>query len=462
MNQPHPLHPDDISAADTATAADTTATESGAPWPRPLRIAMLGTRGAPARYGGFETAVDEIGRRLVAKGHDVTVYCRNGNSGKRRDPDMYEGMRLVHLPAARKRALETLSHTFLSAAHAFTVPKYDAVLVCNAANALALPLLRMRGMPFAVHVDGLEWRRTKWGPVGRTYYRVAESLSVRWSDALIADARGIEQYYLDEFGARTAGIAYGAPDGSGIGTDKLHELGLTPDGFHVVVARFEPENHVDLMIEGYLRSNAKLPLVVVGSVPYPTEHSQRISDLAAGNDTVHLVGGVWDQDLLDQLYAGALTYLHGHSVGGTNPSLLRAMGAGTATIAYDIVFNREVAGPHARYASSPGEIAEAIDEAESDVATTTHRGSLLAARAQEKYDWDAVAERYEELFASLAAGDSQRGLHTGRRARRSPWRDGHTPALHLQPESDVETALGSRIDATRTRDEAVAGPREDA
>lgn len=426
------------------------------PRTRPLRIALMGTRGAPARYGGFETAVDEIGRRLAAKGHDVTVYCRNGNSGRRRDPATYEGMTLVHLPAARRRTLETLSHTFLSALHAFRVPKYDAVLVCNAANALALPLPRMRRMPFAVHVDGLEWRRTKWGPMGRTYYRMAESLSVRWSDALIADARGIGQYYLDEFGARTAEIAYGAPDGSGIGTHKLESIGLTPGGFHVVVARFEPENHVDLMLEGYRRSNARLPLVVVGSVPYATEHTGRITDLAAGNEAIHLIGGVWDQELLDQLYAGALTYLHGHSVGGTNPSLLRAMGAGTATIAYDIVFNREVAGPHATYVSSPGEIADALDHAEANPDETLHRGRLLAERAREKYDWDAVANEYERLFLSMAEGVSQRGLYTGRRARVSPWRDGHTPVLHLE----TEATPGAWRESLGPASESVAVPRD--
>ena len=426
----------------------------------PLRIALIGTRGAPAHYGGFETAVDEIGQRLAAKGHDVTVYCRNGNSGMRRDPKTYRGMTLVHLPAARRRVAETLSHTLLSAAHTFRVPRYDAALVCNAANALALPLLRLRGIPFAVHVDGLEWRRTKWGPVGRGYYRLAESLSVRWSDALVADARGIEAYYWDEFGARTTGIAYGAPDCSDIGTHKLESLGLTPGGFHVVVARFEPENHVDFMLEGYLRSKARLPLVVVGSVPYATEHTHRITELAARSDNIHLIGGVWDQELLDQLYAGALTYLHGHSVGGTNPSLLRAMGAGTATIAYDIVFNREVAGPYATYAGSPGEVADALDTAEADVAGTMLRGRRLAGRAREKYDWDAVAERYEQLFVSLAAGDSLRGLYTGRRARRSPWRDGHTPVLHLAEESRRDAPIERAEPSTEHATPEPAAPRE--
>lgn len=396
------------------------------------RFVLLGTRGVPARYGGFETAMEEVGKRLVAAGHEVTVYCRTGNSDEGVDPTQYEGMRLVHLPALRHRALETPSHTIISALHMLSTRRsFDAAVMCNAANAFALPLLRLTRTPVAVHVDGLEWRRTKWGPVGQRFYRISESLSVRWADALIADAYGIEQYYRDEFGAMTEGIAYGAPDLSHVGADKLAESGLRAGGFHLVVARFEPENHVDLMIEGYLRSNAKLPLIVVGSTPYPSSHSERIDALAASSDKVRLLGGVWDQDLLDQLYKGAFTYLHGHSVGGTNPSLLRALGAGTHTIAYDVVFNREVAGEHGVYVSTPGEVAAAIDEAEADPADTHVRGDALARVAVERYTWDKIARAYAALCEKLAAGYSQRGLFTGRRRRTSPWRDGHSPHLSV-------------------------------
>lgn len=413
---------------------------SSATTARPLRIALMGTRGAPARYGGFETAVEEVGRRLVEQGHDVTVYCRTGNSGEKVDPATYAGMRLVHLPALRHRVFETLSHTALSALHALVSRRYDAAVVCNSANALALPLLRAKGVPVAVHVDGLEWRRTKWGLLGRQYYRIAESLSVRWADALIADAYGIERYYDDEFGARTRGIAYGTPDMSHVGTDQLASLGVQPGRYHLVVARFEPENHVDLMIEGYLRSDAELPLLVVGSTPYPSEHSARIEELAATNDRVHLLGGVWDQNLLDQLYAGALTYLHGHSVGGTNPSLLRAMGGATQTVAYDVVFNREVAGPHALYAGSAGEVAAALAECEADPEGTAEHGRALAQRAAERYDWDQVARDYAQLCGELAAGESQRGLFTGRRSGSSAWRHGRTPWIAVPEPADAAPA----------------------
>src|SRR4051794_14167804 len=163
-----------------------------------LRVALVGTRGVPARYGGFETAVEEVGRRLADRGHEVVVYCRTVPGSEQPRADEYLGMRLVHLPAARKRSLETLSHSALSIAH-LLIHRTDAAVVFNAANSPLLPALRGARIPFATHVDGLEWKRAKWGGAGRRYYRLAESLAVRWSDALIADAQGIADYYRAEF-----------------------------------------------------------------------------------------------------------------------------------------------------------------------------------------------------------------------------------------------------------------------
>src|SRR6195952_4202113 len=169
-----------------------------------MKLAMLGTRGVPARYGGFETAVEEVGRRLVERGHEVVVYCRQPGA------DTFEGMQRVVLPALRHRALETLTHSFLSSFHAFK-DNPDVALLFNAANSPVLPILHARGIPVAVHVDGLEWKRSKWSGTGREYYLSAEGLSVAWADALIADARGISDYYKAKFGTDTELIAYGAP-----------------------------------------------------------------------------------------------------------------------------------------------------------------------------------------------------------------------------------------------------------
>jgi glycosyltransferase involved in cell wall biosynthesis len=363
-----------------------------------VRIAMLGTRGVPARYGGFETAVEEVGRRLVARGHQVVVYCRNPGQSLR----VHEGMRLVNLPAVRRRSLETLSHTGLATLHVVLRTRPDVALLFNAANAPFIPVLRVGGVPTAVHVDGLEWKRAKWHGPGARYYRAAEGWSSRWADAVVADARGIADHLLAAHGRESVFIPYGAtvidPP-----ADRLGELGLQPDGYHLVVARFEPENHLDVLVDGRLRSAAARPLVVVGGAPYAESYESRVRALAAGDPRVRFVGPVWDQDLLDQLYAHATSYLHGHSVGGTNPSLLRAMGAGTSVTAWDVVFNREVTGGLGRFVANADDVAAALVADEEDPAGTKERAEALREHARVAYRWDDVAAAYERLCTELAA-----------------------------------------------------------
>jgi glycosyltransferase involved in cell wall biosynthesis len=382
---------------------------------------MLGTRGVPARYGGFETCVEEVSRRLVKAGHEVIIYCRTSDDDDPAQlPTEYEGMTLVHLGAVRRKSLETLSHTLLSVRHLMRNP-VDVAIVFNSANSPLLPLIRAKGIPVVTHVDGLEWKRTKWQGAGRRYYRVAESLAVRWSDALIADAQGIADYYAGEFLAETEMIAYGAPLLDPERHDLLHQVGLSPRGYHLVVARFEPENHVHTIVDGYRRSRATLPLVVVGSAPYADRYTRAIHGLA--DSRVKFLGAVWDQDLLDELYANSMTYIHGHSVGGTNPSLLRAFGAGAATTAFDVSFNRDVVGDTGLYFTGPDGVAAAVERAEADPAETARRGREAQQLAR-RYDWDDVAARYDELCERLrleaAVGRRQSKRPTGRRTGAFP------------------------------------------
>ncbi|WP_337002658.1 MULTISPECIES: glycosyltransferase [unclassified Microbacterium] len=383
----------------------------------PLTIAMVGTRGVPAAYGGFETAIEEVGRRLAERGHDVVVYTR----GSERREKEYLGMRVVHLPAVPVKQVETLSHTGLSALHLMFRRRPDATFVFNAANSPFLPLLRFRRAPVALHMDGLEWRRSKWGPRGKAYYRWAEQFGVRTADALIADAPGIADYYRHQFDVPTELIRYGAPILDDLPERSVGEMGLTPAGYHLVVARFEPENHVLEIVQGYRASDAKLPLVVVGSAPYSSEYTQRIHDAASGDERIRLVGGVYDQDLLDALYANALAYAHGHSVGGTNPSLLRAMGAGTAVIAFDVPFNREVLDDSGWFFQDPEGAARAFEEAEADAGRTQELGTDARDRARAMFRWEDVADAYEDLARRVAQGHSVHRAARKARRRAEDW-----------------------------------------
>lgn len=368
---------------------------------------MLGTRGVPALHGGFETAVEEIGTRLVDRGHEVTVYARN--------PDQelleYRGMRVVNLPALRHRFTETLSHTALSSVHAVTRSKPDAAVVFNAGNApLLRPLIRS-GIPSAVHLDGLESRREKWRGTGARYYRWAERAATKWADAVIVDSSVIAQYVLDKYNRQATFIPYGA-EVIDPGSDRLSELNLVRRDFHLVVARMEPENHVMEAVHGYRISEETRPLVVVGSAPYSQWYVDKVHEVAQGDDRIRFTGGIYDQQLLDQLYANARTYVHGHSVGGTNPSLLRAMGAGAPVLAFDCPFNREVTADQALFWTDANDLARYFDDIAEDSGLVEHDSideTLLALsrvgkeRVAKHYQWDDVTTQYELLLEKIAS-----------------------------------------------------------
>lgn len=358
-----------------------------------LRVALMGTRGIPAQHGGFETAVQFIGPGLVERGWDVTVYCRNPGQKLH----SYEGTRLVNLPALRLKAAETLSHTALSTGHALT-QHFDVAIVFNSGNAPFVRPLQWRGVPVAVHIDGLEAQRAKWEGLGAKYYNWAERSSVRHADAIIADARGIADHVKRTYGRDSVYLPYGAPL-----TDppapRLSELDLEEQQYHLTVARFEPENHVLEIVRGFRVSNAKLPLVVVGAASYSHEYAAAVQAAAHGDSRIRLLGSVWDQELLDQLYVGARSVLHGHSVGGTNPSLLRAMGASARITAYDCVFNREVTDGHARWFLDQPGVADAV---EADEQHPDERGASARRRAETAYRWPEVIDGYERLCARLS------------------------------------------------------------
>ena len=360
----------------------------------------MGTRGVPALYGGFETAVEEIGKRLVTRGYDVTVYCRNPGQTMTE----YEGMHLVNAPAIRHRIAETLSHSAASTAHAIIRDHPDVVLLLNAGNAPMLRPLKLAGIPTAIHLDGLESKREKWRGAGAKYYRWAERASVRGGQEVIADAQAIADHVREVYGRECVVIPYGA---SVIhpGADRLAEVDAASGEYHLIVARFEPENHVMDAVHAYRVSREERPLLVVGSAPYSQWYVDNVRQAALNDPRIRFLGGIYDQELLDQLYGNALTYIHGHSVGGTNPSLLRAMGAGAPVLGYDVEFNREVTADQAYFWAD----ATALTVILNDIAQGNRTDELAEfsrlgrERVATVYQWDTVTDQYEELIQRLAA-----------------------------------------------------------
>jgi len=362
-----------------------------------VKLAIIGTRGVPANYGGFETFAEELGWRLAERGHDVTVYGRRGFI----DPRLgeYRGMHLVVLPSLRSKHLETVSNTFVATLHA-SRRGFDAALVCNAANAPYVRILQMAGIPVTLNVDGLERKRRKWGLAGRTYYRICERLSARLPDALVTDAEVIRRYYRRAYGATSQMIPYGGDLEPPTGSDVLEKLGLETNQYVLYVSRFEPENNPDRVVEAYRSVDGRRPLAMVGGAPYAAGLTRRVQDLA--DDRVVLPGPVYG-DGYRQLLFNCRVYIHATEVGGTHPALVEAMGAGRPVVYYDTPENREVSGDAGAPFRFEGDrsldrILERILDDEHELASMGRRSRE---RVEGRYLWSDVADAYEELLEGL-------------------------------------------------------------
>ncbi len=367
--------------------------------PDRLRLAILGTRGVPARYGGFETFAEELGARLASRGHSVTVYGRNG--WVPRGTTEHRGMRIVRLPAPRSKYLETVVHTLFSAVHAI-VRHWDVVYVCNLANVPAVILLRAAGKRVVLNVDGLEWQRQKWSPIGRAYYRFCASLATRLPIALVTDAHVIQAFYRSNYGRETDYFAYGtdlvpvADDGT------LASLGLTAGRYVLYVSRLEPENNADLVIAAYRDVKTEVPLAIIGDAPYAGAYIGGLRDAAATDARVKLLGAHYGH-AYRVLRSHAAAYVQATEVGGTHPALVEAMGYGNAICANDVPEHREVLGDSALYYRGATDLAAKLQRILDDEGLNGELRTAAATRARELYNWDAVAAEYETWLMGISS-----------------------------------------------------------
>ncbi len=384
-----------------------------------LSIAICGIRGIPARYGGFETFAEELGVRLVERGHKVRVY---GRKHLFTPPQAsYRGVSLRLLPAPRHKYLETPVHTLLCLFDLWFRP-VDAVLVCNAANSPFLWLAKLRRIPNAVNVDGIERMRGKWNRLGRMWYRLGERCSVLFADRIVADAQVIADYYRTEHRAASTIIAYGfrpSPEGyiatklagtyEPASAPVLAELGIKPDKYLLFVSRLEPENNAHRVIAAYnsLPEEAKkLPLVIVGDAPYAKEYIEELHALAGPGV---IFAGYRFGDSYVELQQNALAYIQATEVGGTHPALVEAMGFGNCIIVNGTPENVEVLG-------GCGLIYRKNDEAELKarlLEIVSQRSEVLKwrarawERAQAVYSWENICSDYEKLFYELSHKNSR-------------------------------------------------------
>jgi len=368
-----------------------------------MKIAILGTRGVPANYGGFETFAEECAAGLVARGHDVTVYGRSHYVP--RGLGTYRGIRITVLPTLPWKYTDTVVHTLVAVLH--TLPKrFDAVLICNAANSIFAWIPRLFGTPVVVNVDGIERLRRKWNWLGKSYYRLSEFVSTLFPNEIVTDARCIERYYCDTYGARSEFIPYGASTEVPAGHSALEELGLAPHEYFLYVSRLEPENNAHLLVQAYESVRSTRKLLVVGTAPYAREYIRRLQETR--DPRIVFPGAIYGLRYR-QLLAHALCYVHATEVGGTHPALIEAMGLGNLIVANDTPENAEVlGGTGILYSRNDAlDLAARLQRVNDDPDTFAHLRGLARQRAGSEYSWNSVVDRYERLFTRLVGQRKQ-------------------------------------------------------
>ncbi len=333
--------------------------------------------------------------RLVERGHQVTVYCREHHS----EPS-YRGVRLQYLPTIRHKYFDTLAHTFLSTLHLLG-SRYDGLLYCNAANAIFTWLPRVLGMPVALNVDGLERHRKKWNALAKAWYRISEWLATWMPNIVVTDAQSIAQYYHEKYRRDSVMIPYGAELGIVETADVLRKLGLEPKKYFLYVSRMEPENNGLLVREAFEHVKTDLKLALIGDAPYAAEYIAKVRDTR--EPRIVIPGAIYGQGYRE-LGSHCFAYIHATEVGGTHPALIEAMGRGALTLYLDTPENAEVAGG-AGLPFTHEDLAQVIEHV---LALSEEERQAWRARAVERvrsrYSWDAVTDAYEKLLEGLAKG----------------------------------------------------------
>lgn len=364
-----------------------------------MKIAIIGSRGYPYVYSGYETFVKELSERLVKKNIQVTVYCHKNLFQSR--PKYVKGIELVYIPTIETKSLSQLIHSFFSMLHA-CFSKADIIFAVNAANGPFGLIARLSRKPTLINVDGLEWLRPKWKGLGAKYFYFSAKLATKLYDTIITDAEEMRKVYLREFKKDSTVIAYGANIRYSENPGLIAQFGLQPQEYYLVVGRLIPDNNADLIIDGFIRSRSTKKLVVVGDVPYSDKYADNLK--AKANSSIIFLGYIKNSEILAELYHNCHAYIHGHEFGGTNPTMLKAMACGCAILALDTVFNKEMLSNGEFglfYEKNVGSLAELIQHFEQN----GHLGDKLRSASRngitEKYNWDHIADAYISVMNKL-------------------------------------------------------------
>jgi lipopolysaccharide/colanic/teichoic acid biosynthesis glycosyltransferase/glycosyltransferase involved in cell wall biosynthesis len=371
-----------------------------------LRVAMIGIKAIPARFGGFETAADEISRGMVRLGHEVVVYNRSGMSVE--SGSNYEGVRLVNLPTLKSKNLSTIIHAFLATMHV-TFHRVDVVHYFTTGTTLFAPLPRLLGMKVVCSVDGTDWQRGKWGRLARWYLRVSEQLAAWFCDGLIADSQAVLRYYLETYGANSFLVTYGMRESKCKGLECLERLGLKSRDYVLFVGRLVPENNIHYLISAFERTQTDKKLVIVGHDPWEKDYVGRLK--ATKDPRVVFAGGVYGTGY-EQLQGNAYLFVLPDEVGGTHPALVEAMGFGNCVLVNDTESNLEVigeAGFSYRGAEKDMDLQRRLQFLLDSPELVHNYRAAAQERARSNYSWEQVTREHEAMYRSVLDGRGKAG-----------------------------------------------------
>lgn len=359
---------------------------------RTLRI--LGTRGVPAVHGGFETFAEHLALHLVQRGWKVVVYCQDDGTGPVFE-DEWCGVQRVHIPVDRTGPAGTIVFDWHATRHA--ARHRDLCLTLGYNTAVFCALLRLAGVPNVINMDGIEWSRAKWGPVAKTWFWLNDWAGCWLGNHLVADHPEIAVHLSSRVSPKKiTTIAYGADRLQGLPDDPVRSLGLVPGQFMTLVARPEPENSILEVVQGFSAKRRGVTLAVLGN--YDERNAYHRAVRSAASDEVRFLGAIYDKPVVQALRFHSAAYIHGHQVGGTNPSLVEALGAGNAVIAHDNRFNRWVAGAGAAYFSSAQQFSVVLDELLADQDALPRLSAAAVARFEQGLTWPQILSTYEAML----------------------------------------------------------------
>jgi glycosyltransferase involved in cell wall biosynthesis len=364
--------------------------------PNIKRLRILGIRGVPAAHGGFETFAEYLALYLSARGWDVTVYCQEEGHGPQFE-DTWQGIRRVRIPVTQSGPKGTIVFDWRATRHAAQSSELCLTLGYN--TAVFCGLLRARGIPNLINMDGIEWARAKWGPVAKLWFWLNDWAGCWLGDHLVADHPQIRAHLQTRVGSdKITAIPYGADEIINAPEAPVRALGLEPGHYLTVIARAEPENSILEVVQGFSAQPRGYKLVVLGNYDEANAYHRAVK--AAAGAEVMFVGAIYDKAVVQALRFHSAAYVHGHQVGGTNPSLVEALGAGNPVIAHDNRFNRWVAGEGALYFADAASLSSCVGRVLSDSEARAAMASRSRARFQEAFTWPNVLAQYEALLSA--------------------------------------------------------------